>query len=77
MTFKLGAKVMQTVNDYDKNVFNGEIGYITEINERYEGKKKEDDDVQDMPEVIVGRLFHGVSPVMISWSAESPHALLL
>jgi exodeoxyribonuclease V alpha subunit len=27
MTFKLGAKVMQTVNDYDKNVFNGEIGY--------------------------------------------------
>ena len=42
MAFKLGAKVMQTVNDYDKNVFNGEIGYITEINERYEGKKKEE-----------------------------------
>lgn len=41
-TFKLGAKVMQTINDYDKNVFNGEIGYITEINERYEGKKKEE-----------------------------------
>lgn len=40
--FKLGAKVMQTVNDYDKNVFNGEIGYITEISERYEGKKKEE-----------------------------------
>lgn len=42
ITFKLGAKVMQTVNDYDKNVFNGEIGYITEINEHYEGKKKEE-----------------------------------
>lgn len=41
-TFKLGAKVMQTVNDYDKNVFNGEIGYITKISERYEGKKKEE-----------------------------------
>lgn len=40
--FKLGAKVMQTVNDYDKNVFNGEIGYITEIGERYDGKKKEE-----------------------------------
>lgn len=40
-TFKLGAKVMQTVNDYDKNVFNGEIGYITKIGERYEGKKKQ------------------------------------
>lgn len=40
--FKLGAKVMQTVNDYEKNIFNGEIGYITEINERYDGKKKEE-----------------------------------
>lgn len=39
-TFKLGAKVMQTLNDYDKNVFNGEIGYITKISEQYEGKKK-------------------------------------
>ena len=39
-TFKLGAKVMQTVNDYDKNVFNGEIGYVTKIYEQYEGKKK-------------------------------------
>jgi exodeoxyribonuclease V alpha subunit len=42
ITFKLGAKVMQTVNDYDKNVFNGEIGYITKIDERYDGKKKEE-----------------------------------
>lgn len=33
-TFKLGARVMQTVNDYQKNVFNGEIGYITEIHEK-------------------------------------------
>lgn len=40
--FKMGARVMQTVNDYEKNVFNGEIGYITEINERYDGKKKEE-----------------------------------
>lgn len=38
--FKLGAKVMQTVNDYDKNVFNGEIGYIKSIDEIYDGKKK-------------------------------------
>lgn len=41
-TFKFGAKVMQTVNDYDKNVFNGEIGYVTKISERYDGKKKEE-----------------------------------
>lgn len=39
--FKLGARVMQTINDYDKNVFNGEIGHVTEINERQEGKKRE------------------------------------
>jgi exodeoxyribonuclease V alpha subunit len=30
-TFKLGAKVIQRENNYDKNVFNGEIGYITKI----------------------------------------------
>lgn len=41
--FKLGAKVMQTVNDYDKNVFNGEIDYITQIGERYESKKKKEE----------------------------------
>lgn len=39
--FKLGAKVMQTVNDYEKNVFNGEIGYITKIDNSYENKKPE------------------------------------
>ena len=38
-TFKLGARVMQTVNNYDKNVFNGEIGYIKKIGKRSEGKK--------------------------------------
>lgn len=30
--FKLGAKVIQNINDYSKNVVNGEIGYITSIN---------------------------------------------
>ena len=39
--YKLGAKVIQTVNDYEKNVFNGEIGYISTINERTDGKKTE------------------------------------
>lgn len=27
--FKVGSKVIQTVNDYDKNVMNGEIGIVT------------------------------------------------
>ena len=30
-TYKQGAKVVQRVNDYEKNVFNGEIGYIKKI----------------------------------------------
>lgn len=42
MTFKLGAKVVQTVNNYDKNVFNGEIGYIKDIGRRNENKKQVD-----------------------------------
>ena len=29
--FRVGAKVIQRVNDYEKEVFNGEMGYITEI----------------------------------------------
>ena len=30
--FKLGDKVMQIKNNYDKEVFNGDIGFITDIN---------------------------------------------
>lgn len=32
-TYKLGDKVMQIRNNYDKNVFNGDIGRITKIDE--------------------------------------------
>ena len=39
-TFKLGAKVIQRENNYEKNVFNGEIGYITKIWEEQRGKDK-------------------------------------
>ena len=31
MTFRLGDKVMQTKNNYQKHVFNGDIGYIREL----------------------------------------------
>ena len=47
--FKLGAKVMQTVNDYDKNVFNGEIGTITEIGVN---NKKEKYCIVEFPEKL-------------------------
>lgn len=39
MKFKLGDKVMQVVNDYDNNVFNGEVGYITKV---YKGDNNQD-----------------------------------
>ena len=31
-TFRVGDKVMQTQNDYDKDVYNGDIGYVVGIN---------------------------------------------
>lgn len=35
-TFKTGDKVMQVVNNYDKDVFNGDIGLIKEIDNEYQ-----------------------------------------
>jgi exodeoxyribonuclease V alpha subunit len=32
-TFRVGDKVMQTVNNYDKNVYNGDIGRITAMDQ--------------------------------------------
>ena len=29
--FHVGDKVMQTANDYEKEIFNGDIGIITEV----------------------------------------------
>lgn len=44
-TFRPGDKVMQLKNDYDKKVFNGDIGFLTEISQldntltvKYEGR---------------------------------------
>ena len=34
-SFRLGDKVMQTKNNYDKGVFNGDIGFIEEMNEAH------------------------------------------
>ena len=31
-TFAPGDKVMQIENDYDKEVYNGDIGYIDDVN---------------------------------------------
>ncbi len=31
-TFRVGDRVLQTVNNYDKEVFNGDLGWVTRIN---------------------------------------------
>lgn len=38
--YLIGSKVMQIDNNYEKNVFNGEVGYITNIEEVQNGKEK-------------------------------------
>lgn len=38
--FYVGSKVMQIDNNYEKNVFNGEIGYIQSIEERFSDGEK-------------------------------------
>lgn len=47
--YKLGAKIIQRFNDYEKNVFNGDIGYITNIdikNETFTIEFKTDNEVR-------------------------------
>ena len=39
-TYHLGSKVAQTKNNYEKNVFNGEMGYITNIYTETQGKEE-------------------------------------
>lgn len=58
-TFRRGDKVMQIRNNYDKNVFNGDIGYITAVdtNERtlsvvYDGRVLEYD-VSELDEITL------------------------
>ena len=58
-TFRRGDKVMQIRNNYDKNVFNGDIGYITAVdtNERtlsvvYDGRVVEYD-VTELDEITL------------------------
>lgn len=57
--FYIGDKVMQMTNDYNKNVFNGDIGYITEYDEDeqfatvdFDGNEVEYD-ISDMDELML------------------------
>ena len=43
-TFRIGDKVMQLRNDYDKNVFNGDVGFVTAVDEAEEAMTVRFDD---------------------------------
>lgn len=57
--FRMGDKVMQTVNNYSKNVFNGDIGYIIDIDTVFHtvsvdyGDKLVHYDVSDLDELTL------------------------
>lgn len=57
--FHLGAKVRQTVNNYEKNIFNGEIGYITDTY-----KQKEDSTYKEYCDVIFKDLRTGEDKII-------------
>lgn len=41
VTYRVGDKILQLVNDTDNNVYNGDIGYITDITKNKTTKKRE------------------------------------
>lgn len=57
--FYIGDKVMQMTNDYDKNVFNGDIGYIIEYDEDEQvvtvdfDRNEIEYDINDMDELML------------------------
>jgi exodeoxyribonuclease V alpha subunit len=48
-TLRLGDKVMQLRNDYDRDVFNGDVGVITAVNEEEGSLTVRFDDTRDVP----------------------------
>lgn len=51
--FRLGDRVIQKVNNYEKNIVNGEIGYIIKINEIKDSKNEEEnyDLIVEFPDI--------------------------
>jgi exodeoxyribonuclease V alpha subunit len=52
VTFRIGDKVMQLKNDYDKNVYNGDVGVVATINEEEGSLSVRFDSNEETPEVI-------------------------
>jgi exodeoxyribonuclease V alpha subunit len=64
VTYGVGDKVMQLRNNYDKDVFNGDIGYIAEIDEKnrtvvveYDGERQVTYKPSDLDEISLAYAF--------------------
>jgi exodeoxyribonuclease V alpha subunit len=64
-TFRIGDKVMQTVNDYDKDVFNGDIGRIVGLDAEEQELAVEFDGRQ------VAYDFHELDELMLSYAVST------
>ena len=69
--FYVGDRIIQTVNNYDKRVFNGDIGVVVDL-----GRKPRDPNTSDQPENFVTVDFYGdkityfgkdIDQMMLAW----------
>jgi len=65
-TFRLGDKVMQTRNDYDKGVFNGDIGWIRQISKEHSLLKVEFQ--EEAGPLLVEYEFHELDELVLAYA---------
>ncbi|GHO50279.1 ATP-dependent RecD-like DNA helicase [Ktedonospora formicarum] len=64
--FRVGDKVMQTHNDYDKGVFNGDVGWIRSINKENSTLKVEF--VEEAGPLFVSYEFHELDELVLAYA---------
>lgn len=65
-TFRLGDKVMQIRNDYDKGVFNGDIGWVRQINKENSTLKVEFQ--EEAGPLLVEYEFHELDELVLAYA---------
>src|SRR6266852_2652217 len=65
-TFRLGDKVMQVRNNYDKGVFNGDVGWIRAINKEDSTIKVEF--LEEAGPLLVGYDFHELDELVLAYA---------
>ncbi len=64
--FRLGDKVMQTKNDYDKGVFNGDVGFIRRIDKESATLKVEF--LEEAGPLLVDYAFHELEALILAYA---------